>query len=75
MKLPPRAPFPGVGTLEPPIVALAGKQMANVDLSESDMPINDRGMREAAARAIGEIADWLAAARVMRGGGLVCFYY
>jgi hypothetical protein len=75
VKLPPRTPLPGIGTLEPSVIAIASKQMARLDLSESEVPHDDRGMRAAAYRAIGEVREWVEAARAMRGAGLLCFYY
>jgi len=75
VKLPPRAALPGVGTIEPAVVALASRQMAKLEISESDVPHGERAMREAARGAIVEIGEWMETARATRGGGLVCFYY
>jgi hypothetical protein len=75
VRLPPRRSLPGIGALEPAVVALASRQIARVRVSELDVPTDDRGLRDATRRAIEEIVEWLAAALAMRGGGLVCFYY
>jgi hypothetical protein len=73
--LPAWSSLPAIGTLEPAGVAMAAKQLATLKPSALEIPSDDRSTREAARRAIEEITEWIEAARSMRGGGLVCFYY